>query len=277
MTIGADTAELISPQFVGAVLNALDKHQVRAMNWGFFDLTISEDEIEAVLEDLPAKFFEHWERMRTDHGYTAAFLASELAAAHLLYEDPIRPGRFRTRFAEGTRLMARLRQMFRPQQWSTAPTLVSDFKVRVAERRFPARNQSAASCWEELRSSCNREALQRAAFDALATRPDGKKIDFAAFQRRAFSRILSAYGKPGLSGTVVSAGTGAGKTKAFYIPALLGVINDLAADARPFTKVIAVYPRNVLLADQLREAISEAAKLSPILAAAGYRNITFGA
>ena len=45
---------------------------------------------------------------------------------------------------------------------------------------------------------------------------------------------------------------------------------------RPFTKVIAIYPRNVLLADQLREALSEAGKLQPVLARFGLRPLRFG-
>lgn len=271
-------SDVLPVEFVGAVLNALDKYQVRAINWGFFDLTMSVHEIEAVVDgELPVIFAERWESLRTEHGYTAGLLASELAAADLLYEDPTRPSRYRTRFAEGTRLLARLRQTFRSAQWATAPALVSDLKVRVAERRFPVRGEPADQCWADLRPLCRSERLQHAAFAALATTTEGRPIPFAAFQRRAFARILGQYGGTGLSGTVVSAGTGAGKTKAFYVPAFLGLVADLADDPRPFTKVIAVYPRNVLLADQLREALAEAAKLRPVLQSAGMRDLTFGA
>jgi ATP-dependent helicase YprA (DUF1998 family) len=72
---------------------------------------------------------------------------------------------------------------------------------------------------------------------------------------------LENYGGSGFSGSVVCAGTGSGKTKAFYVPAFLGIVPELGDEA--FTKVIAIYPRNVLLADQLREAIAEAEKLRP--------------
>ena len=83
------------------------------------------------------------------------------------------------------------------------------------------------------------------------------------------------FGK-GINGSVISAGTGSGKTKAFYIPAFLGAITELHHDTR-FTKIIAIYPRNVLLADQLREALSEAEKLRSVLAGFGLRPLTFGA
>jgi hypothetical protein len=57
----------------------------------------------------------------------------------------------------------------------------------------------------------------------------------------------------------------------------LRVIDEIAQNRPPFTKVIAIYPRTVLLADQFREALSEVAKLAPILEKAGLRPITFGA
>ena len=117
----------------------------------------------------------------------------------------------------------------------------------------------------------------RAAFEALAIGATGKPVAFSGFQRRAFSRLFRSYGARGTSGTVISAGTGAGKTKAFYVPAFLGIVNDLKAGGEEFTKIIAIYPRNVLLADQLREALSEAAKLAPAAAQGNIRRMTFGA
>ena len=57
------------------------------------------------------------------------------------------------------------------------------------------------------------------------------------------------------------------KTKSFYIPAFLGVVGEI--DRQPFTKVISIYPRNVLLADQLREGISESLKMYSIVKSMG--------
>jgi hypothetical protein len=279
MSDGTTPAETgLDPAFVGAVLNALDKHQAKALNWGFFDLSITEADIADVLgEALPEQYGRTWEALCDERGYDVSVLVSEFVGAHLLYADPTRPGRYRTRFAEGVRLLARLRQTFRAHQWATAPALVSDLKVRVAERRFPKREESIDACWSDLGPHCRYPEVQEAALRALAQGRGSETLRFSAFQRRAFARILSQYGKGDASGTVVSAGTGAGKTKAFYVPALLGIVADLIDDQRPYTKVIAVYPRNVLLADQLREALSEAAKLRPVLQSAQLRDLTFGA
>src|SRR5687768_14430165 len=92
---------VLDAEFVGAVLNVLDKYQARAVNWGFYDLTLSEGEIEELLEtELPDFYATQWEQFRQVHRYNAATLASELAAANLLYPDPTRQARYRTPFAE---------------------------------------------------------------------------------------------------------------------------------------------------------------------------------
>ena len=76
---------------------------------------------------------------------------------------------------------------------------------------------------------------------------------------------------------MICAGTGFGKTKSFYTPAFLGVVEDIEKNAYPYTKVLAIYPRNVLLADQLSEAIAQAGLLTNLLEQKGLRKITFGA
>ena len=55
----------------------------------------------------------------------------------------------------------------------------------------------------------------------------------------------------------------------------MGVVGEI--DRQPFTKVISIYPRNVLLVDQLREGISESLKIYKTLTDKNKRPITFGA
>jgi hypothetical protein len=173
--------------------------------------------------------------------------------------------------------MSNLRQMFRQDDWSTGPRLVSDIKLKVSPRLYPRRDQTAQSVWDKLEPHCPQEhvGLTRECFFALTAKNEHESYNFSGFQVRAFENIFKSYGSSGFSGSVVCAGTGSGKTKAFYVPALLRVASEL--NAEPFTKIIAIYPRNVLLADQLREAISEAEKLRPVLQRRGLRAIRFGA
>jgi len=172
--------------------------------------------------------------------------------------------------------LSSLRQMFKQDDWATGPRLVSDIKLHVTARQYPRRDQCATAVWERLIPRCptSHVELMRQCFFALASR-GSVSFSFAGFQVRAFEHILERYGSSGLSGSVVCAGTGSGKTKAFYVPAFLRMAPEL--NQPPFTKIIAIYPRNVLLADQLREAIAEAEKIRPVLIAAGLRPIRFGA
>ncbi len=89
---------------------------------------------------------------------------------------------------------------------------------------------------------------------------------------RATDRIVA---DPPDSGTVVCSGTGSGKTLAFYLPAFMTLAPLL--DETAWTKCIAIYPRNELLKDQLREAIATARRITPVLRKHERRGLTFGA
>jgi hypothetical protein len=257
-------------------LGVIEHEEARLLSWGCYDVVLSADEIRRLLEEsAPEEVRVAW-RSLTREGWEAEDLLDDMERAGLLYRVVGSEDRYRSRFAEGVRLLVHLRQMFRAQDWASGPRLVSDLKLHLTPRRYPRRDQSDAACWADVEPLCWEPDLQRAAFDALTRRADGKPYAFAGFQRRAFQRILGAYHTEGRSGSVVSAGTGSGKTKAFYLPAFLGLVTELAAPPES-PRVVATYPRNVLLADQLREALSEAAKLVPVLAARGLRPIRFGA
>ncbi len=265
--------------FIPEFLSFLERREARLLNWGFLDVAFDAPDVETVLEDEgPAELADAWRALRGS-GADMSGLLRDMGRDGLLHFLPDERGRFRTRFAEGVRLTARLRQIFRAADWATGPRLVSDVKLRLGPRRYPRRDQTVAACWADLAGgAATSPDLQRATFEALAQDAEGRSYPgFAGFQRRAFSKVLSRYGRDEVTGSVVSAGTGSGKTKAAYLPAFLGVVADIERDPAPFTKVMAVYPRNVLLGDQLREALAEAAKIAPVLAARGLRPITFGA
>lgn len=268
----------LQPGFASQFLTLLEEFETRLLSWGFYDVSFNASEIQDDLltDNIPNSVHSDLEELFFD-GWTVEAILDEMVDAGLLYSVPGYEKSYRTRFAEGVRLIANLRQMFKPGDWANGPRLVSDIKVQVNPRRYPIRDKSADDCWNELSDVVWRDELQKAAFDALARDKTGKGLLFAEFQKSAFLRILSKYRGKGLSGSIVTAGTGSGKTKAFYVPAFLGLITELEQSDPAFTKVIATYPRNVLLADQLREAISESLKLINVLVEFGLRKITFGA
>ena len=263
-------------KFVGEFLTFLEQRENRLLSWGFYNVRWSVEEIEEVFDsEVPEELRAAWDEL-VSQGRSLPSLMREMHTRNLLYQVPGSTC-YRTRFAEGVRLVANLRQMFREDDWATGPRLVSDIKIHLAPRAYPRRDQSAAEVWRRLSTKCppkHLELIERCFF-ALAAKQGGNTYDFAGFQARAFQHILEKYGASGFSGSVICAGTASGKTKAFYVPAFLGLVPELRQPS--FTKVIAIYPRNVLLADQLREAIAEAEKLRPVLTAAGIRPIRFGA
>lgn len=268
---------LTSPTFVSALLNFIEEREQRLQNWGFYEVAFDTEELEDLIaSEAPDALREAWDEF-AGQGVELGDVLTEMRRVNLLHRVPDGSERVRSRFAEGVRLLAHLRQRFNHNDWATAPRLVADLKINLAPRRYPRVGITAEEAWQVLAPNATQPQFQTAAFRALAARPAGGSFTFAGFQVRSFDRIFRSYGADEQSGTVVCASTGAGKTKAFYVPAFTALAAELGRPNDAFTKVVAVYPRNVLLADQLREAISEAAKLKPVLDAHGKRAITFGA
>ena len=266
--------------FVGEFLTFLENREEKLLSWGFHQVQSSGTELEnALLYDAPLELQDQWAELQKQ-GVTFRTLLREMHLNNLLYRLPDDPSMYRTRMAEGVRLIANLRQYFSPNNWATGPKLVSDIKLHLKERVYPRRDIPIDKVWGDTLKNVSGggESFLTQCFEEMAWDPKRKKhYSFSGFQKRAFVGILEAVEERLHTGSVICAGTGSGKTKAFYVPALLKVANEIRKNPREGVKVIAIYPRNVLLADQLKEAISEAQKISPILAKEGVRPITFGA
>lgn len=263
-------------EFGSRFLSFLETREQRLLSWGFYDVCFSPGEIVSLIEDEGDESLKsEWHALaQGPEAWSIEDFVAELAAANLLFQ--VDDSRYRSRFAETVRMIARLKQMFREDQWATGPNLVSDIKLNLKPRRYPRRDQPAKSCWETMGVVASKPELQKSLFTCLSTNPTtGKAFDYSSFQRRAFAHILGQYSKNDVSGSVVCAGTGAGKTKAFYVPAILSAATELSET--PFTKIVAIYPRNVLLADQLREALAETMKLNDVLSANRIRPFRLGA
>src|SRR5882762_7246096 len=130
----------MQPEVLDLALDALESLEIRSLTWGFVDHTLGEAEAEAAIAAaLQSKSF-------TD---SAAEVLKGLCDAALV--RPLQVGeerRYRTRVAELTRLLSRLRQWFPGNPWQSAPTLVSDFRISVRPRRYPRRNISPQEAWD---------------------------------------------------------------------------------------------------------------------------------
>lgn len=246
-----------------AVLDRIEAIEMRSLEWGFTDGSLSEDEAnalgEAVLAQEPAGTAD------------AQDLVEELIEAKLIFEMSNTGGdiRIRSRFAEMMRLLSANRQLFPNRPWQGAPSLVADFRVDRRPRRFPRRDRTPAAILQHNPNVVGNSQLRRDLWQALTARPS---LRLSEFQERAAVRLSAGTED---AGTIITAGTGSGKTIAFYLPGMMRI--GEAIDAHYWLKAIAIYPRIELLKDQLAEAFRMAREIDAPLRAHGRRSLTIGA
>jgi hypothetical protein len=265
-------------RLISSFLGELERDEAALLSWGLIDGSFSEEELFGKAEEFQER--------NENHGFAGGYeLLEEMVACGLLFRwEEESSYRYRTRMAESVRLLSRLRQLFPKHMrqrgaWSAAPTLVSDFRLLVRPRQYPRRDQAAIEC---IRSWVGREGgktplQERVMHRLLGVDQDSAGLPLAGFQRRATERILNAALETLSSATMISSGTGSGKTLAFYLPAITQLAGMLERDQSSWTRVLALYPRNELLKDQLTETIRQTRRVKHVLKEAGRRPIQVGA
>lgn len=253
------------------LLTLAEAREAGLMSWGFYAPTIDvATELRDFLEDLPESAAHRWEAAQAE-GTTVEDLVENLLGRTLLVRTE---EGHRTRFAEGVRLLAGLRQLFDKTRWHESPRLVADLKADVRRRSYPARDVAGEDLLRSLRDDRVPSAWVDGVRHLLRTEREAL-MTVAGFQRRATEEILRRLRGTRDTGMVIGAGTGSGKTKAFYTPALAwlaaGVTNQRHVAA------VAIYPRTELLRDQFREAYAEVRRLEALQRGRGKRGLTLGA
>ncbi|WP_186098801.1 protein DpdJ [Burkholderia gladioli] len=245
MTISADALLL---------LDRIEALEMRSLAWGFTSGSLGEDE---ALELL-------------DGSNRAEDALEELIEARLVIEQASVSGgrRYRSRFAEAVRLIAANRQLFPGKPWQSAPRLVADFRIDRRTRRFPRRDRPPSEILAASEDIIAPTAFRRAIWDSLT----GATLRLAAFQERATTRLAQLVED---GGTIVTAGTGSGKTIAFYLPAMIAIGEAISTEH--WVKALAIYPRVELLKDQFAEAFRMARAIDGALSSHGKRPLTIGA
>jgi hypothetical protein len=263
-------------------LDALEALEARCLVWGLVDNALSRDEVtttlQGLLESPKAQPFKSDPRCSIQ---TARDLREFLVARKMLFEVPFvaaHEPRWRTRMAEGVRLLAQLRQLFSKHEnnkWSEAATLVADFRLMRRPRRYPRRDLSATHVFDSLCESIRTPKLLEAVKTWLDFLESGGGL--AQFQVKSAQRILAGLENRTCSGTLVSAGTGSGKTLAFYLPALSWLAAQrVQAPQNMGVRVLALYPRNELLKDQLSEVYAQCRKFDRWITRQGGRPLRVG-
>ena len=246
-----------------AVLDRIEAIEMRSLEWGFTDGSLSEDEAYELGDQVC--------EAAGIVGSSGEDLVEDLIDAKLIFEMASIGGevRIRSRFAEMMRLLAANRQLFPNRPWQSAPSLVADFRVDCRPRRFPQRLRSPADILADHQAVLGGTGLRRELWQALTATADMK---LAGFQERAAVRLSSATDD---GGTIVTAGTGSGKTIAFYLPGMIRIGEAIGPEK--WVKAIAIYPRIELLKDQFAEAFRMARTIDQTLGAHGRRPLIIGA
>ena len=252
----------MKPRFVNDLLSALEDQELPLLSWGVTTGVLSRDEVTATIERVLA---EHKDAPR---GVTIDGLVDYLVSKALLvpvssaapsYDTAETPA-YRTRMAEALRLTVNLRQLFAPRWgvipqtgwWLSGPRLVADYRLHVQPRRYPKRDITLDRACTQLAALSGWGAPQERVMRTLVGRND-----LAAFQVDATQRIFSAIGTDRSRGIIIGAGTGSGKTMAFYLPAFASMVGAV----RRGVHTLAIYPRVELLRDQLVETVRTAKRL----------------
>jgi ATP-dependent Lhr-like helicase len=258
---------------LAGVLDALEDLELPLLSWGVTQASLTLDEVQAVLvEAVDADV-----RAGVADPPTEAEYLAELTRRGLLHHVPgTSPGRYRTRLAEGLRLLSELRQLFPPggaagpRWWRNGLPLVADYRLHAGPRRFPRREVPVEDLVATL---VTRPDWSPSHTELARAMVDGRLL--SSFQVAATGAVLGAIGAPRARGVVIGAGTGSGKTLAFYLPALLSFAPALRA-GRHRVEALALYPRKELLRDQAREFMALAARTAETLRANGGRPLRAG-
>ena len=246
-----------------SLLNAIEEKESELLVWGDTGGSFSEDELVELIEGIT-----------NEDPYDLVDELVERAMIFGVNEHGLTVG-YRSRMAVAVHLYKNLRQWFHGKKIEESKTLISDFRFLRKPRYYPVRNASLSELLPGWTSSGLTNQLQSRALEALIG-----DFKLSGFQVRATEDILrkipsSRRWKP--TATIVCAGTGSGKTNAFYWPALANIASDILGASELRLRALAIYPRIELLKDQFNEAWHQSRKLDAVMAAVGGRGIRIGA
>ena len=193
-------------------LDVLEREETKLLAWGVVDGGFNHEELTERAEELIDA--RGW-------GCTTNDLLRDLFDRKLLFllQSPGGPV-YRTRMAEAVRLFSRLRQLFPNRRWELAPTLVADFRFDRRDRRYPVRSLKPPEVIASLAEAVSLTPLKRDALSALLRAHGPRPLELAEFQSQRPGTAAPRPRGPNSRGLIIGAGTGTGKTLAFYFPAL---------------------------------------------------------
>lgn len=259
-------------RFLSGVLDDLEDLELPLLVWGVTTGTLSQEE---VLETINEQLLQS----QTSEDADPDDVLTALLDGALLFRIPATsPPRYRTRMGETVRLTTRLRQLFGPRDltspparwWEQGRTLVADYRLHTARRRYPKRDVLIEDALQELANTDAWTAGHTSTARALLSHPT-----VARFQVDATRAITTTLNARQSAGVIVGAGTGSGKTLGFYLPAFAAMAAHTSMGGTG-VHTLALYPRIELLRDQLREAVAASLRVNGEAGARTSRRLRIG-
>lgn len=254
-------------QLLADLLNVLEAREDPLLSWGVVDGGLSVDEFRQTVFD--------WGLAHVPLADTDSLIRELMDRGLVYFDDATDPPRWRSRVAEGMRLLARLRQVFptanAADSWRRGTPLIADFRYLRRPRSFPLRDREWTATLDGI---ADPDGVLGRALNALTSTNAGP-LKLSGFQVRATRDILASLASGASRGVVVGAGTGSGKTLAFYLPAY-AYLSSLK-DTSTWTRSLAIYPRNELLRDQFTSAFANARRSDKLFLQETGRKLRIGA
>ena len=253
-----------------SLLTSIEEKESQFIIWGDTDGVLSETDLDQLIENA---LDSHKGDLEEDEDDILDELLNR-AMVFVVNEGGLMKG-YRSRMAYSVNLYRNLRQWFPGKSIEDSNTLISDFRFARRARHYPIRDINISSLLREWKSTQLIDQFGTKVLETLAG-----DFNLSGFQARATADILKRiprYRRKYPTATIIAAGTGSGKTNAFYWPALTYILGDIVTVPKSQVRTLAIYPRIELLKDQFNEAWQQCRQLDELAAVSGTRVIRIGA
>jgi hypothetical protein len=245
----------VSDQELERILDAIELAEYPLLNWGVTNGSFNDAELDKIINSvLP--------------GVDPSPYKAELEKLGLIFRTPM--GTYRSRIAEFLRLTTTLRQWFRGKRSDESQLLVHDTKFNLRQRAFPSRRIPKSTALNSLEE--NNHGEMKPWLASLI----GDEFLLSDFQSRSLIEVLNALAEGKNRSLAITAGTGSGKTNAYFWPMYTWLAHMVAAEGHRGPRTLALYPRTELLKDQLENALIQVRQVNAALVAASKPTIRVG-
>lgn len=250
-------------ELLKACLDKFEEHEIQMLSWGDTAGFFTQQEVMATINQMVEQFANQYGCFFEPEDVFLSMVNERAMLIEIPHPDHVmtNTGYYRTRMAESVHLFKLQRQLFWNKKLEDSKTLVSDFRFVRRARSYPRRDLQANVIKQQVTQQFG--SSLRPILDCLLK----DQFNLSGFQERSLFRILSEYRQlqnkksSNITGSIICAGTGSGKTMSFYLPGLTALVEHLCHAKASGVQILAIYPRQELLKDQFYETWKQCREL----------------